>query len=74
MRDKGHSGAPKSDIDIDDLPRGRWIGRRVGGEPADEREHFVRCPACGGWVDCRDFGWVMSHVGPLPHPAQDGEQ
>jgi hypothetical protein len=22
-------------------------GRRVGGDPVDEREHFIECPTCG---------------------------
>jgi hypothetical protein len=31
-----------------------WIseqlsGRRLGAPPKDESEHFMRCPACGGW-------------------------
>jgi hypothetical protein len=32
------------------IPRGRYIGRRVGGEPKD----FIKCPVCGGWIDMRD--------------------
>ena len=39
----------------------------------DER-HFIRCPACGGWIDCRDLGQVFEHEGPLPHSAQDQPQ
>lgn len=58
---------------LNDIPRGRYIGRRVGGDPADEAEHFVRC-GCGGWVDRRDLGQVLDHVGPLPHPPQDQPQ
>jgi hypothetical protein len=23
--------------------------------PKDEAERLYRCPACGGWVDCRDL-------------------
>ena len=37
------------------------IGKRRGGEPEDEREHFIRCPACGGWLDMRDLGEVLDH-------------
>ena len=48
-----------------DIPRGRYRG---------EREHFIRCPACGGWIDCRDLACVFEHEGPLPHPAQDRPQ
>jgi CRISPR/Cas system type I-B associated protein Csh2 (Cas7 group RAMP superfamily) len=39
--------------------------------PAREAEHFIRCPACCGWIDCRDLGQVFEHEGTLPHPAQD---
>jgi hypothetical protein len=39
-----------------------------------EQEHFIKCPACGGWIDCRDLGQVFEHEGPLPHPAQDQPQ
>jgi hypothetical protein len=58
---------------MDNIPRGKIIGRRVGKQPANEAEHFVRCP-CGGWVDCRDLGQVLEHVGPLPHPSCDQPQ
>jgi hypothetical protein len=54
------------------IPRGRYIGKRVG--PADEPEHFIKCPLCGGLVDMRDLGQVLDHEGPLPHPAQDQPQ
>ncbi|RAI44690.1 hypothetical protein [Rhodoplanes roseus] len=56
------------------IRRGRFRGEPVGGAPAGEADHLVRCPACGGWIDCRDLGWVLDHVGPLPHPASDREQ
>ncbi len=36
--------------------------------------HFIRCPACDGWIDCRDLACVFEHEGPLPHPAQDRPQ
>jgi hypothetical protein len=42
--------------------------------PESEAEHFIRCPACDGWIDCRDLGHVFEHEGPLPHPAQDRVQ
>jgi hypothetical protein len=57
-----------------DIPRGKYIGRRLGDPPASEAEHFIRCPVCGGWIDCRDLGQVFEHEGPLPHPAQDQPQ
>ena len=42
--------------------------------PKDEAERLYRCPACGGWLDCRDLGQVFDHEGPLPHPAEDWRQ
>jgi hypothetical protein len=32
-----------------DIPRGKYIGRRLGPPVKDEAEHFYRCEACGGW-------------------------
>jgi hypothetical protein len=52
-----------------DIPRGTIFGRRVGDQPKSDAEHFIRCPACGGWIDCRDLACVFEHEGPLPHPA-----
>ena len=46
----------------------------VGHPVADEAEHFIRCTACGGWMNCRDLGQVFEHEGPLSHPAQDQPQ
>jgi hypothetical protein len=43
------------------IPRGKYLGEHVGGPPKDEAEHFVRCSACGGWIDCRDLGQVFDH-------------
>jgi hypothetical protein len=56
------------------VPRGKIIGKRLGVEPANEAEHFIQCPTCGGWIDCRDLGQVLEHEGPLPHSAQDKPQ
>jgi hypothetical protein len=56
------------------VARGKYLGRPLGGQPMEESEHFVTCPACGGWIDCRDLGQVFEHEGPLPHPAQDQPQ
>jgi len=42
------------------MPR-KIIGKRRDGEPQDEREHFIKCPACGRWVDRRDLGEVLDH-------------
>jgi hypothetical protein len=59
---------------IIEFPRGKYIDRPMGGPPEDEAERPYRCPACGGWVDCRDLGQVFDHEGPLPHPAEDWRQ
>jgi Zn-finger nucleic acid-binding protein len=56
------------------VPRGRYLGKRLGDSTNSDAEHFIRCPACRGWIDCRDLGQVFEHEGPLPHPAQDRSQ
>jgi hypothetical protein len=56
------------------IRRGEILGERVDREVADEAEHFIRCPTCGGWVDMRDLAQVFEHEAPLPHPAQDRPQ
>lgn len=56
------------------IPRGKYTGKPLGEPPADEAEHFIKCEACGGWIDCRDLGSVFDHEGPLPHPSEDQEQ
>ena len=43
------------------MPRKKIIGERLGAEPQDEREHFIKCPACGRWLDMRDLGEVLAH-------------
>ncbi len=50
------------------IPRNLYIGKRDGGEPDDESEHFYLCSKCGSPVDMRDLGMVLDHEGPLPHP------
>lgn len=55
------------------IPRKKHIGKRLG-PPVSEAEHFIKCDACGGMIDCRDLGNVFDHEGPLPHPAQDQPQ
>jgi hypothetical protein len=52
----------------------KYLRERLGEGPAGEAEHFIRCPACDGWMDCRDLDQVFEHEGPLPHPAQDQPQ
>ena len=56
------------------IPRGTIICKRTGGPPLSEVEHFHKCEACGGWFDMRDFGAVLGHDEPLPHPACDQGQ
>jgi hypothetical protein len=45
-------------------------GKRIGGEPDDESEHFYVCKACGQSVDKRDLFAVFHHEAeghePLP--------
>lgn len=56
------------------IERGKYIGQLQDAPAKDESEHFIRCAACGGLIDCRDLGIVFDHEGPLPHPKQDGMQ
>jgi hypothetical protein len=49
------------------VPRGRYLGKRLGDSTKSDAEHFIRCPACRGWIDCRDLGQVFD-------PAQDQPQ
>jgi len=37
------------------------IGERLGGQPQDEREHFIKCPACGRWLDMRRLDEILDH-------------
>jgi hypothetical protein len=57
-----------------EVPRHKYIGNLVGAPLKDEAEHFVKCPRCGGWIDCLDLGQVFEHEGPLPHSSQDQPQ
>jgi hypothetical protein len=50
-----------------EIARGKPLGERLGEGPASEAEHFLRCPACGGWIDCRDLGQVFEHEGGRCH-------
>ena len=43
-----------------DIPRGRYIGKPADGIPTTEAEHYMRCPACGGMIDCRDLAQASS--------------
>jgi hypothetical protein len=46
------------------IPRGKIIGKQIGGPPLSEAEHFWKCEACGGYFDMRDLGAVLDHEGP----------
>jgi hypothetical protein len=37
------------------------FGKRIGGEPDDESEHFYVCAECGQTVDMRDLHAVIHH-------------
>lgn len=54
-----------------EIPRGKYLAESADDPSADEAEHFIKCPACGGWIDCRDLGAVFDHEGPPPHPPAD---
>jgi hypothetical protein len=41
--------------------RGGKMGIRIGGEPADEIDHFYRCPYSSQMVDRRDLQAVIHH-------------
>jgi hypothetical protein len=28
-----------------EIPRGKYLGKRLGEPPADDAEHFIKCPA-----------------------------
>jgi len=49
---------------------------RVGGEPASEAEHFMKCPGCGQYFDMRNLGDAFYHdeEGHAPLPVQPVEQ
>jgi hypothetical protein len=49
-----------------EIPRGKYIGRRIGEPPVDEAEHFINCETCGGWIDCRDLGRCSAMKGVRP--------
>jgi hypothetical protein len=55
-------------------PRGTVVGERADRRRVSEAENFFRCNICGGYLDARDYVWVLDHEGPLPHPAQDQAQ
>jgi hypothetical protein len=52
------------------IPRGKYLGKASERSAEGEAEHFIRCLAYGGWMDCRNLAQVFDPKGPLPHPAQ----
>ena len=37
------------------------IGKPRGGEPQNDQEHFIECPACGRRIDMRDLAEILEH-------------
>jgi hypothetical protein len=54
------------DEDSHHIRRGEIIGQPNGWKPESDADHFMKCPACGGWFDMRDLGQVLEHGGLLP--------
>jgi hypothetical protein len=40
---------------------GKIVVKRVGGQPQDEREHFIKCAACGRWIETRFLDDILEH-------------
>ena len=66
--------APRHMANARTVPRGKYTGERIDKTVTDEREHFERCPACGGWIDLRNLGQVLDHARSLPHPPEEQPQ
>jgi hypothetical protein len=58
------------------MPRKNYliIGEPLGGEPQEERKHFMKCYDCGRLIDMRNVDDVMAHeracdgaLAPPPH-------
>lgn len=45
------------------MERAGWkvTGYRVGPQPKDETEHFIKCSLCGSMLDMRDLGEILIH-------------
>ncbi|RWL42262.1 MAG: hypothetical protein EOR60_26160 [Mesorhizobium sp.] len=46
------------------------VGRRHGGEPVKESDHFLLCPICGQAIDLRDLRQVIWHQRPDHDPLE----
>jgi hypothetical protein len=42
--------------------------KRIGGEPEDENDRFLRCPECGLMFDMRLLGVALDHDPPGYEP------
>jgi hypothetical protein len=36
--------------------------KNIGHLPAEERQHYERCPVCGHYIDLRDLNDVAFHM------------
>lgn len=46
------------------------VGRRHGGEPPVEADHFLLCRECGQAIDLRDLRQVIWHQRPDHDPLE----
>lgn len=51
-----------------DNPAKGITGKRIGGEPTNEADHFYVCAHCKQAVDMRDLGQVFHHEEPGHEP------
>ena len=56
---RGTARPPRSN-DLDDLPRGSTSAGALAIHPRTQADTFIRCPACEGWIDCRDLAQVLA--------------
>ena len=58
---------------MSEIPRGKYVGEAA--KPVEnEADHFMQCPACGGWLDCRDLARCSIITGRCRIPKQDRPQ
>ena len=53
-------GAMRDTVRPDQPPQREGVHKKP---PQNEADHFILCPARGGWIDCRDLGQVFEHQG-----------
>ena len=44
-------------------PGGTLLGERADGRRVPEAVNVFRCNICGGYLDARDYIWVLDHEG-----------